>query len=249
MRGRGPHYTEVAKEEMRAQLYAFLHKARREVPGAMNPLRSHQFQGRERTGGDCGRGPTSLCYPPAGMARHCTHPPAEELIACTNGLLHFPKRALLAHTPAFFTLNALPFGYNPAAPDLPSGLPSSTSFGPKIGAIDTSAGDIRPAADRRHAAPESRFCWSGPKRSGKGTIARILRKLLGQANVCGPTLSSLGTNFGLAPLIGKRLAIISDARIGSKTDQNIIVERILAITGEDALTIDRKYRDAWTGQT
>ena len=82
-------------------------------------------------------------------------------------------------------------------------------------------------------------------RSGKGTIARVLMKLLGQNNVCGPTLSSLSTNFGLAPLIGKRLAVISDARLGGRADQSIIVERILSITGEDTLTVD--WRTAMPG--
>jgi putative DNA primase/helicase len=55
-------------------------------------------------------------------------------------------------------------------------------------------------------------------------------------------------NFGLAPLIGKRLAIVSDARLGGRADQHIIAERLLSITGEDAITVDRKFREAWTGR-
>ena len=66
----------------------------------------------------------------------------------------------------------------------------------------------------------------GPKRSGKGTIARILTDLIGKANVAGPTLSGLGTNFGLAPLIGKPLAIIDDARLSGKADASVIAERL-----------------------
>ena len=58
------------------------------------------------------------------------------------------------------------------------------------------------------------FLVVGPKRSGKGTIARVLKGLLGAHNVAGPTLSSFATNFGLAPLIGKSVAVISDARLG-----------------------------------
>jgi putative DNA primase/helicase len=92
------------------------------------------------------------------------------------------------------------------------------------------------------------FLILGPKRSGKGTIARVLTHLLGQANVCGPTLGSISQNFGLWPLIGKRLAIISDARLGGRADQQVIVERLLSITGEDSLTIDRKFREPWTGR-
>lgn len=43
---------------------------------------------------------------------------------------------------------------------------------------------------------------------------------------------------GWRPLIGKQLAVISDARLSARVDQQIIVERLLAITGEDTLTID-----------
>ena len=87
----------------------------------------------------------------------------------------------------------------------------------------------------------------GPKRSGKGTIGRVLG-LLGQSNVCAPTLASLGQNFGLAALIGKQLAIVADARLSSRADQQAIAERLLSISGEDGITIDRKFLDAWTGR-
>lgn len=88
----------------------------------------------------------------------------------------------------------------------------------------------------------------GPKRSGKGTIARVLTGLLGVHNTAAPTLAGLTQNFGLQPLVGKPLAVISDARHGSCADNTIAVERLLSISGEDTLTIDRKYRDPWTGR-
>jgi putative DNA primase/helicase len=87
----------------------------------------------------------------------------------------------------------------------------------------------------------------GPTRSGKGTIARMLIELIGRGHVAGPTLASLGTNFGLSPLLGKPLAIISDARLGN-TPAHTVVERLLSITGEDMLTVDRKFRDPWSGK-
>ena len=77
---------------------------------------------------------------------------------------------------------------------------------------------------------------------------RVLGGLLGKANVAAPTLASLATNFGLQPLINKQAAIISDARMGGRTDHQVIAERLLSISGEDAITIDRKYRETWTGQ-
>jgi putative DNA primase/helicase len=86
----------------------------------------------------------------------------------------------------------------------------------------------------------------GPRRSGKGTIARVLTAMVGVHHVAGPTLASLATNFGLSPLVGKPVAIVSDARIATGT--SVVVERLLSISGEDTLTVDRKYREPWTGR-
>ena len=74
----------------------------------------------------------------------------------------------------------------------------------------------------------------GPTRAGKGVIARVLKALVGRGNYAGPTLASLGTNFGLSPLIGKPLAIISDARLGG-ANVHQVVERLLSVSGEDML--------------
>lgn len=88
----------------------------------------------------------------------------------------------------------------------------------------------------------------GPKRAGKDTIARILTALVGPENTAGPTLASLSGDFGLSPLIGKPLAIVSDARISKRSDAATIVERLLTISGEGRVTIDRKFIEAWTGK-
>jgi hypothetical protein len=71
--------------------------------------------------------------------------------------------------------------------------------------------------------------------------------MLGKDNVAGPTLSSLSERFGIAPLIGKPFAIISDARLSGRSDAAQIAERLLSISGEDAIDIDRKNKDAWHG--
>jgi putative DNA primase/helicase len=56
-----------------------------------------------------------------------------------------------------------------------------------------------------------------------------------------------GGEFGLQPLLGKSLAIISDARFVGK-NSGIVVERLLSISGEDTLTVNRKYKDQWSGK-
>lgn len=82
----------------------------------------------------------------------------------------------------------------------------------------------------------------GPTRSGKGTIISVLRELLGHETIGTPTLSSLGQQFGLASLVGKTAAIIADARMPTKSDEAIITERLLNITGGDPVSISRKFK-------
>jgi putative DNA primase/helicase len=175
-------------------------------------------------------------------------PSASEIVSMTNGLLHVPTRKLLPHTPAFFTRHALPFAYEPDAPQPELWLNFLRELWPddlsSIAALQETIGYIL-AGDTRL---QKIFLLVGPKRAGKGTIGRVVTNLLGAHNVAAPTLASLSTNFGLSPLIGKPLALISDARLGGKADGQIVVERLLSISGEDSLTIDRKYRDPWTGR-
>jgi putative DNA primase/helicase len=87
----------------------------------------------------------------------------------------------------------------------------------------------------------------GPKRSGRGTIARVLKALAGSGNVVNPTLATLARPFGLSALIGRPIAIFPDARLSARPDNAAIVECLLSISGEDDQTIDRKHLPAWTG--
>jgi putative DNA primase/helicase len=68
----------------------------------------------------------------------------------------------------------------------------------------------------------------------------VLTRLAGAGNVVGPTISGLAGAFGLQPLIGKSLAIVSDARFSGE-NVGTVVERLLCISGEDTMTVDRKF--------
>jgi putative DNA primase/helicase len=175
-------------------------------------------------------------------------PPAAEMVACANGLLRLPTRELGDATPAFFSLNALDFAFDPDALEPKEWF----AFLRSLWRDDLEAIQVLQEWFGYCLMPDTRLhkilLIVGPKRSGKGTIGRILADLLGRANVCGPTLASFQQNFGLAPLIGKQLAIIADARLSGKADHQVIVERLLTISGEDCLTIDRKNREHWTGR-
>ena len=165
----------------------------------------------------------------------------------TSGLFDVERRLLLPHTPLFFNQTAVPFDYRPEAPQPTRWLAFLNQLWPNEPAAIAVLGEWFGYVISGRLDLHKLLLMVGPTRGGKGVIARLLTALIGRQNVCGPTLNSLGGEFGLAPLIGKPLAIISDARFVSKNG-NIVVERLLSISGEDTLTVNRKYRDQWSGK-
>src|SRR5262249_37460208 len=80
----------------------------------------------------------------------------------------------------------------------------------------------------------------GPPRAGKGTAVRVLNRLIASANVTSPSMADLGGPFGLWSLMGKSLAVINDARLSARTDKGAVLERLLSISGEDNVSVNRK---------
>jgi putative DNA primase/helicase len=171
--------------------------------------------------------------------------PEGSVIACTNGLLEMDGRRLHPHTPRHFNLVSVPFDYDPAA-TCPTWLAFLHSLWPRDPDAITALQEWFGYVLSGRTDLQKILLAIGPTRSGKGTIARVQRGLLGGDNVAGPTLASLASNFGLAPLVGKPLAIVADARLGK--DTRAVVERLLSISGEDTLDVDRKFKAAWTGR-
>ncbi len=185
---------------------------------------------------------------PVWLADSRDMPPADEFLAVSNGLLHLASGDLHPATPAYFGLNASGVAYDPDAPEPTKWLKFLGQVWPDDPQSIEALQDLFGYLLSPDTSQQKIGLIVGPKRSGKGTIARVLTALLGQSSVAQPTLASLAMNFGIAPLIGKSLAIISDARLSAKADQAAIAERLLSISGEDALTIDRKFQSAWTGR-
>lgn len=166
--------------------------------------------------------------------------PAGEIVACANGLLHLGSGQLLTPTPRFFNRNAVPFDYAPSGPEPARWLRFLADVWPgDQEAIDTLQ-ELFGYLLTPDTSQQKIFLIVGPKRSGKGTIARVLTELLGADNVAGPSLASLGGDFGLQPLIGKQAAIVSDARLGGHVDAARVAENLLRISGEDRLDVARK---------
>ncbi len=171
--------------------------------------------------------------------------PASECIATKSGIFHLASYAelepcLRSSTPRYFTTTGVEYSFDPDAPEPSAWLQFLASLWADDWQSIALLREFMGYCLTADTSQQKLLLIVGPKRSGKGTILRVLRALVGALNVAAPTLSSLCERFGLWPLIGKSLAIISDARLSGRADQAVIVERILSVTGEDAQTVDRK---------
>jgi putative DNA primase/helicase len=245
----GGCYQQIDGDAVQAGIWDFLKWALHRTDNELKP-----FQPNRARVGDVQAALAAACNLPAHieaptwLAGSDELPPADEFLPVTNGLLHLPSGELYPPTPAYFGLNCAGVAYDPDAPEPKEWLRFLDQiWGEDRQSIETLQ-DLFGYLLSSDTSQQKIGLIVGPKRSGKGTIAHVLTRLLGQNSVAAPTLASLAMNFGLAPLIGKSLAIIGDARLSARSDQAAIAERLLSISGEDAITIDRKFLTGWTGR-
>jgi putative DNA primase/helicase len=173
----------------------------------------------------------------------------DEIIAFQNCFLHWPTRTVMPSTDRLLVTAALEFDYDPDA-----GAPTEwLKFLGNIWMNDQESAqtlaEIFGYMLTDDTTQNKIFMLIGPPRSGKGTILRVLESLIGKSNRCSPSLSSLGGPFGLQSLLGKRMAMISDARLSGKADQHAIIENLLRISGDDSVDVARKNLPSLDGVT
>jgi putative DNA primase/helicase len=186
-------------------------------------------------------------------------PDPRECLPTRSGILHLPTvlkdghdepGAIIPPTPRFFSSNSLRYAFDPWAPEpvewlrfLHSAFPTEPDQTESANCLQQWFGYL--------LTPDTRYqkilMIVGPRRCGKGTIVRTLRDLIGAANLAAPTLSSLGGQFGVQPLIGKSVCVCPESRITGRTDTQAIVERLLSISGEDPQSVERKHLATWNG--
>jgi putative DNA primase/helicase len=169
------------------------------------------------------------------------------VVPVANGLLTYPHRKLLPHTPHYFNIVSSPFAYDPAAAPPTRWLRFLDDVWPDqedAAALLQEWFGMMLTAETKY---QKILLLIGPKRSGKGTIARILRQLVGPANAVSVTAGGFASTFGMQDLVGKTMVTVPDARV-SGPNALALAERLLSISGEDPITIERKYKTGWTGK-
>ena len=240
-------YREAEVASIRADLYGWLARA----PKAGGQVGEY-FKPNQARVGDVVDGLRALAHWPVDRPAPCWLEPGHvedpsDLLACANGILHLPTRALLPSSPHLFTLNGIGFAYRADASEPRMWLRFMHDLLPE----DTDAQDLIQEwlgyllTTRTHF--QKILMIVGPKRSGKGTIGRVMRELVGRHHLVAPTLATLGEQFGRQVLIDKTVALIADARLSGRTDLGVLSEVLLSISGEDPQSVPRKNLTDWTG--
>lgn len=82
----------------------------------------------------------------------------------------------------------------------------------------------------------------GKSGSGKGTIGRVMSRLVGRGATVAPSLPDLGTEFGKQSLIGKRLALVNESTDVGRSNgiSGIVLDELKKLTGHDMVQANRK---------
>ena len=173
------------------------------------------------------------------------------LIACRNGRLDIASGELLPHDPDWLVTSSLPFDHDPMLSTPTRWLEFLSSLWPdddgqeggSIEALQEMLGYLLSGS----TTMQKIFLLIGPPRSGKGTIAWIIERLVGKRNYVGMPLANLAQGFGMQGLVGKTVMVMPDVRSAHASSSATLVERLLNISGEDSISINRKYKDDWCG--
>lgn len=243
------HWRVVDSDTVRAKIYKFLDQAERELRRDCLVRFEPDNTAVNKTV-DALRAEANLepGFEMPGWFGECPVENIRELVACQNGLLYVPERRLLPHTPRFWSPNVLEFTYDPSARGprfeqfleevWPGDEEAQQTLVEMIGLCLTDVTKYQKA-----------YMFIGPKRGGRGTIGRLLQGFIGRENYIGSTMHGFSESFGMQSFIGKKVVVFSDARLDGVRRQSlsVIAERLLSITGEDVLDINRKYVGYWSG--
>jgi putative DNA primase/helicase len=249
-RWQGGAYKPIEAEELRAHLWRYLDTLRVRKGIKSLPLKptSRDVNGAlDAMAGECQVFTDQM---PAWLDGQ--RPAATDVVAFENGLMDVGKYVrtrnalLLPPTPLWFSRTVLPYKFTPEAH-----CKRWLTFLNEV--LDDDADRVRLLQQwfgyclTSDTSQQKMMLIVGPPRSGKGTITRMLERLSGKDNCATPSLSTLGERFGLTTLLGKTVALCSDAHLGREKDTTGILETLKNIIGEDSRDVDRKNRDPLSG--
>jgi len=88
----------------------------------------------------------------------------------------------------------------------------------------------------------------GVRNSGKSTTVEIMQNVLGPERYCAVNVEAFAKQFGLAPLVNKYAAFISEQQSTDPRQAQKVLEKIKQITGQDTVGIERKHKEQFNAK-
>jgi P4 family phage/plasmid primase-like protien len=168
-----------------------------------------------------------------------------DLIPFHNGYLQAGDWSFHPPTPELFITATLPYRY-----DSEAACPRWMSFLQEVFPDDPLKHTLLQEWMGYLLVPDTRYekfiLFLGPSGGGKSTAINAMMSMLGPDITTAFSMQDVGYRFGLHKFIGKQAAFAGDAHITKGSDSYRIVELIKAITGQDAIAVDRKFKDEST---
>ena len=243
----GRCYQDIPDEQIHGQAYNFL--AGKSFIGAdqsiktYKPTRSKLYDILDACNSFC-----PIDKPSPSWLTDDEHPDPIRLIVFQNGILDVNdyiegKVTLHNPTPDLFTFTVLPYDFNE---DLESKF--WEDFLGDIFNKDQDKIALLAQWFGYNCVPdlsyEKLMLFTGRPRSGKSTVLETLQAVLGDSNCCETSFQALAGAFGYQPLIGKLSAIVGDAKSPKGGEAEAVLEKILHITGGDAISANIKNKPA-----
>jgi putative DNA primase/helicase len=174
-------------------------------------------------------------------------PDPRSLLPVSNGLLDWRSGELIESTPRFVATDCSEVTFDPHAQTFLWDMFLDEIFDGDLEQIDL-LHEVMGCILTGQNKFQKIFQLFGPPRSGKGTINLMLTRLLGMRSVASPRIKQISDGgFGLSSLIGKKAAIVGDARLERGRKTSALTELLLSTSGGDLQTVQRKFKDDFVG--
>lgn len=184
--------------------------------------------------------------------------PAPSIIAFRNCHVDYETGEVFEPTPKLWVTQSVDFDFDPSAR-----APRFEQFLEEIQPGDAEAQQCLLEQLGYGMTNETKFdkaaLWYGVKRSGKSTLALIQQKLVGEKSFAALDIHNITKTENSAQiLIGRKVGVFADVRMrpgkwygGSYDPGGLdykVAQLILNVTGRDAVSLGRKYKDHWEGR-